>query len=98
MYVSGWIKRGPRGVIGSNRVDAQETVEQLLDDFTSGKLTAPQADRGALKALLAQRQPDLVDREGWKAIDTAEKSAGKSGGRPRVKFTTREDLLKAARG
>ncbi|WP_153410296.1 FAD-dependent oxidoreductase [Nocardia macrotermitis] len=98
IYVSGWIKRGPRGIIGSNRVDATETVEQLLADFTSGKLQAPQADRAALKTLLAQRQPDLVDREGWKSIDTAERTAGKSGGRPRVKLTTREDLLKAARG
>ncbi|WP_030517107.1 FAD-dependent oxidoreductase [Nocardia sp. NRRL WC-3656] len=98
VYVSGWIKRGPRGVIGSNRVDATETVEQVLEDFTSGKLAAPQGDRAALEALLAQRQPDAVGREGWKAIDAAEKSAGKSGGRPRVKLTTIEDLLKAARG
>lgn len=98
VYVSGWIKRGPRGVIGSNRVDATETVEQLLEDFTSGKLTAPQGDRAALEALLAQRQPDAVGRDGWKAIDAAEKSAGKAGGRPRVKFTTIEDLLEAARG
>ncbi|WP_433682519.1 FAD-dependent oxidoreductase [Nocardia sp. CA-119907] len=98
VYVSGWIKRGPRGVIGSNRNDAEETVEHLIADFSTGKLGAPQADRAALKALLAQRQADLVDRAGWKAIDTAEKSAGKAAGRPRVKFTTREDLLKAARG
>jgi ferredoxin--NADP+ reductase len=98
VYVSGWIKRGPRGVIGSNRVDAQETVEQLIADFTAGKLAAPQGDRAALRTLLAQRQPDLVDREGWKSIDTAERSAGKAGGRPRVKLTSREDLLKAARG
>ncbi|MGW4773385.1 FAD-dependent oxidoreductase [Nocardia sp. NPDC004278] len=98
VYVSGWIKRGPRGVIGSNRMDSEETVEQLLADFSTGRLGAPQADRAALKALLAQRQADLVDRAGWKAIDTAEKSAGKASGRPRVKFTTREDLLKAARG
>ncbi|MET8873438.1 FAD-dependent oxidoreductase [Nocardia sp. NPDC004604] len=98
VYVSGWIKRGPRGVIGSNRIDSEETVEQLLADFSTGRLGAPQADRAALKALLAQRQADLVDRAGWKAIDTAEKSAGKAAGRPRVKFTTREDLLKAARG
>ncbi|MEV6333395.1 FAD-dependent oxidoreductase [Nocardia vinacea] len=98
VYVSGWIKRGPRGVIGSNRIDSEETVEHLLADFTTGKLGVPQADRAALKALIAQRQADLVDREGWKAIDTAEKSAGKTSGRPRVKLTTREDLLKAARG
>ncbi|MCP2299605.1 ferredoxin--NADP+ reductase [Nocardia amikacinitolerans] len=98
VYVSGWIKRGPRGVIGSNRVDSEETVEQLVADFISGKLAAPQGDRGALKALIAQRQADLVDRAGWKSIDQAEKAAGKAAGRPRVKFTTREDLLKAARG
>ncbi|MFE3543983.1 FAD-dependent oxidoreductase [Nocardia sp. NPDC059177] len=98
VYVSGWIKRGPRGVIGSNRLDAEETVEALISDFIAGKLTAPTGDRAALQALLAQRQPDLVDRKGWKTIDQAEKSAGKSAGRPRVKFTTRADLLKAAKG
>lgn len=98
VYVSGWIKRGPRGVIGSNRVDSEETVEQLLSDFTTGKFGVPQGNRAALKTLLAQRQADLVDRAGWRAIDQAEKAAGKSAGRPRVKFTTREDLLKAARG
>ncbi|WP_278261469.1 FAD-dependent oxidoreductase [Nocardia sp. AG03] len=98
VYVSGWIKRGPRGVIGSNRLDAEETVEALISDFIAGKLTAPSGDRAALQALLAQRQPDLVDRKGWKTIDQAEKSAGKAAGRPRVKFTTRADLLKAAKG
>ncbi|MFC9896610.1 FAD-dependent oxidoreductase [Nocardia sp. NPDC127579] len=98
VYVSGWIKRGPRGVIGSNRTDSEETVEQLVSDFISGKLTKPQGDRAALKALLGERQPDLVDRAGWKSIDQAEKTAGKAARRPRVKFTTREDLLKAARG
>ncbi|MFJ9367757.1 FAD-dependent oxidoreductase [Nocardia sp. NPDC101769] len=98
VYVSGWIKRGPRGVIGSNRMDSQETVDQLIEDFTQGKLAAPQADRAALEALLAQRQPDQIGRDGWKAIDTAEKTAGKSAGRPRVKFTSVEDLLKAAKG
>lgn len=98
VYVSGWIKRGPRGVIGSNRVDSQETVDQLIEDFTTGKLTAPQGNRQALDALLTERQPDQIGRDGWKAIDAAEKTAGKSGGRPRVKFTSLEDMLKAAKG
>ncbi|WP_327142363.1 FAD-dependent oxidoreductase [Nocardia sp. NBC_01327] len=98
VYVSGWIKRGPRGVIGSNRVDSQETVDHLIADFTNGKLVAPQADRQALAALLTERQPDMVGREGWKAIDQAERTAGKAAGRPRVKFTSLEDLLKAAKG
>ncbi|MFC6013743.1 FAD-dependent oxidoreductase [Nocardia lasii] len=98
VYVSGWIKRGPRGVIGSNRVDAEETVESLIADFTAGKLTTPTADRTALRTLLTERQPDLVDRKGWKTIDQSEKTAGKAAGRPRIKLTTREDLLKAAKG
>ncbi|MGW4124331.1 FAD-dependent oxidoreductase [Nocardia sp. NPDC004711] len=98
VYVSGWIKRGPRGVIGSNRMDSQETVDQLIEDFTQGKLAAPQAGRAALDALLSERQPDQIGRDGWKAIDAAEKTAGKSAGRPRVKFTSVENLLKAAKG
>ncbi len=98
VYVSGWIKRGPRGVIGSNRVDSQETVDQLIEDFVQGKLTAPQGDRAGLDALLAERQPEMVGRDGWKAIDQAERTAGKAAGRPRVKFTSLEDLLKAAKG
>lgn len=98
VYVSGWIKRGPRGVIGTNRVDSQETVDQLIEDFVGGKLAAPQGNRATLTALLAERQPDQIGRDGWKAIDQAEKNAGKSAGRPRVKFTSLEDLLKAAKG
>ncbi|NKY56650.1 4Fe-4S binding protein [Nocardia flavorosea] len=98
VYVSGWIKRGPRGVIGSNRIDSEETVEALIADFMSGKLAAPTGDRDALRALVQQRQPDLVDRAGWKAIDQAERGAGKEAGRPRVKFTTHTDLLQAAKG
>ncbi|MEU1983486.1 4Fe-4S binding protein [Nocardia sp. NPDC019395] len=98
VYVSGWIKRGPRGVIGSNRIDSEETVEGLISDFMSGKLVAPEGDRDALRALVQERQPDLVDRVGWKAIDQAERGAGKESGRPRVKLTTRPDLLQAAKG
>ncbi|MFC3962635.1 ferredoxin, partial [Nocardia jiangsuensis] len=73
-------------------------VEQLIADFVAGKLAAPKADRVALRELVQSRQPDLVDRAGWKAIDTAEKTAGKTAGRPRVKFASREDLLNASRG
>lgn len=98
VYVSGWIKRGPRGVIGSNRIDSEETVEGLISDFIAGKLVAPTGDRDALRALVQERQPDLVDRVGWKAIDQAERGAGKEAGRPRVKFTSLADLLQAAKG
>lgn len=96
VYVSGWIKRGPRGVIGSNRVDSEETVEALIADFIAGKLNTPSGDRDALRTLVRERRPDMVDKDRWRAIDRAERDAGKSAGRPRVKFTTREDLLKAA--
>ncbi|WP_174183818.1 4Fe-4S binding protein [Nocardia barduliensis] len=96
VYVSGWIKRGPRGVIGSNRLDSAETVERLVADFIAGELADPAGDRAALETLIRRRQPDLVDRAGWKAIDQAEKAAGAAAGRPRIKFTTREDLLVAA--
>ncbi|WP_280294303.1 FAD-dependent oxidoreductase [Nocardia abscessus] len=96
VYVSGWIKRGPRGVIGSNRSDSEETVEQLIADFIDGKLTSPACDRAALETLISRRRPDFVDRDGWKAIDQAERAAGEAGGRPRIKFTTREALLAAA--
>ncbi|WP_028477062.1 FAD-dependent oxidoreductase [Nocardia sp. CNY236] len=97
VYVSGWIKRGPRGVIGSNRTDAEETIEALIADLTAGKLGTPTGDRAALQRLLEQRQPNMVDRAGWRAIDEAERAAGKVAGRPRVKFATRDELLKAAR-
>lgn len=97
VYVTGWIKRGPRGVIGSNKACAQETVGNLLDDFQAKTLPQPAKDRAALGALLADRQPDRVDRNGWRAIDQAERERGKAAGRPRVKFTTVDEMIGAAK-
>lgn len=97
VYVTGWIKRGARGVIGSNRVDSAETVQALLDDFRAGRLGTPSTDRTALTALVRQRQPDVVDRTAWQAIDRAERAAGAAAGRPRVKLSSVEDLLATAR-
>ncbi|MFC8047148.1 FAD-dependent oxidoreductase [Nocardia sp. NPDC057353] len=98
VYVSGWIKRGPRGVIGSNRADAAETVGALLDDFIAGSLTTPAADRDALAELVRQRNPDVVDRAGWQTLDQAERTRGAAQGRPRVKIASVEQLLATARG
>lgn len=89
VYTSGWIKRGPRGVIGTNRVDAKETVAQLLADFDAGLLTAPELDRTSLVELVTERQPDMIDKAGWVARDAQERAAGKAAGRPRIKITAR---------
>ena len=97
-YVVGWIKRGPTGIIGTNKRDAQETVSMVLEDFDAGRLREPgDPDRGSLEALLAVRAPEHVTYAGWEAIDRAEKQAGEPHGRPRVKLCSFEDLLEASR-
>jgi ferredoxin--NADP+ reductase len=98
LYAVGWIKRGPSGVIGTNKRDAQETVDRLMEDLDSGHLMAPgDPSREALEALVAERKPDHVPYAGWDAIDAAEKGAGEPHGRPRVKLCTFDELLEAAR-
>lgn len=97
VYVTGWIKRGARGIIGSNKTDAEQTVAQILADFEAGALAKPAKDRAALQKLLSSRQSDVVDRAGWRAIDQAERQRGKSAGRPRVKFTSVADMIDVAR-
>jgi ferredoxin--NADP+ reductase len=95
-YAAGWIKRGPSGVIGTNKKDATETVELLLEDARAGVLArAHDASGGgeALEALLEARGIDFVEYEGWQAIDAAERSAGQPLGRPRVKLGTWAHLL-----
>ena len=87
-YVVGWIKRGPSGVIGTNKRDAQETVDHLLEDLSEGRLPEPSdADPASVEALVGARKPDFVSYAGWEAIDAAEKAAGEPQGRPRVKLT-----------
>lgn len=96
-YCVGWIKRGPSGVIGTNKKDAQETVELLVEDVRAAAVLDPaEPGREALEALVRERKPDLVSYAGWQAIDAAERSLGEPQGRPRVKLVTREELLEAA--
>lgn len=97
VYVTGWIKRGPQGVIGTNRSCAEETVAALLADFDDGALTRTVADQEALRALMDQRGIAPVTWSGWRAIDSAERERGSATSRPRVKFVAVEDLLTAAR-
>jgi ferredoxin--NADP+ reductase len=96
LYVAGWIKRGPSGVIGTNKKDATETIALLLEDARAGLL--PARGEGALEDLLAEREVEAVLYAGWEAIDTAEKAAGEPHGRPRIKLATWDELLGAARG
>ncbi len=101
-YVVGWVKRGPSGVIGTNKKDAQETVDAIVADLLADNGHRPPGhvprspDPDALEALLRSRQPDLVTYAGWESIDRRERSLGEPAGRPRVKLTTIEDLLHAA--
>ena len=96
-YVVGWIKRGPSGVIGTNKKDAQETVSLLLEDAEAGKLPEPSGGKDTLHELLTERQIDHVEFDGWQAIDALEQSQGEQLGRPRVKLTKIEEMLKAAK-
>jgi ferredoxin--NADP+ reductase len=88
-YVVGWIKRGPSGVIGTNKKDASETVSKLLEDAEAGRLNEPdKADHDAIEPWLRSIVPGLVTWAGWRAIDTHEMSAGEPHGRPRVKIVS----------
>jgi ferredoxin--NADP+ reductase len=95
-YAAGWIKRGPSGVIGTNKKDAVETVEQLLADAAEGKLVR-QGGGGSLEELLREKGVDFVEYDGWQAIDAAERAAGEPRGRPRVKLTAWDKLLETGR-
>jgi len=99
VYCAGWIKRGPSGVIGTNKKDATETVELLLEDAAAGRLAAkPEATADAVLDLLAERGATVVMYAGWTAIDEAERGAGEKLGRPRVKLCTWDELRTAAEG
>ncbi len=98
-YVVGWIKRGPSGVIGTNKSDSQDTVDTLVANLTS----APPRETGEnyadeLAAWLADRQPQVVTEAHWQLIDAQERSAGEPLGRPRVKLVRVADMLRIAHG
>jgi len=97
VYAVGWIKRGPTGILGTNKRDAEETVSCLADDLAAGVLPQPpESEREGIDALLAERKPGLITVEGWRAINRHELERGRREERPRVKLASREDLLAAA--
>ncbi|UXA15363.1 FAD-dependent oxidoreductase [Mycobacterium sp. SMC-8] len=98
-YVVGWIKRGPTGVIGSNKKDSADTVETLLADLADAELAEFQPDHlDTVQRWLLERQPKLVTTDHWKLIDEHERTAGQGSGRPRVKLTSVEELLRIGHG
>jgi ferredoxin--NADP+ reductase len=95
LYVAGWIKRGPSGVIGTNKPDAAETAEALLEDLASGALPHPrEPGPEAIERLLRERQPCLITFQDWKALDRIESERGMESGRPRVKMAEAEIMAK----
>src|SRR4051812_18322717 len=94
VYAAGWIKRGPSGVIGTNKKDATETVELLLEDLRDARRLGRAPEE--IEELLVERGAKPVVYEGWASIDELERAAGEKLGRPRVKLCTWDELLAAA--
>jgi ferredoxin--NADP+ reductase len=97
-YAVGWIKRGPSGVIGTNKKDAADTVAKIVEDREVGRLGGERPDAEDTADWLSSAAPDAVTWEGWQAIDEHERSAGEPHGRPRVKLVRLTDLMAAGRG
>ncbi len=96
MYVTGWIKRGPTGIIGTNKPDAAETVKTLLADAGAGAVLDPTAtDQASIETLVRERQPEMVSYSDWLRLNDLETQKGTSQGRPRVKFTEVGEMLAA---
>jgi ferredoxin--NADP+ reductase len=98
-YVVGWIKRGPSGVIGTNKKDSQDTVDTLLRDLQAADLAeVAETHSDDLVKWLLEHQPRLVTDAHWQIIDTFERSSGEPHGRPRVKLTSVAELLRIGHG
>jgi ferredoxin--NADP+ reductase len=96
VYAVGWIKRGPTGILGTNKRDAEETVDRLAEDLASGALKARGLPaREEIGSLIGERKPDVVTADGWHAIDARELQLGVDAQRPRVKLASRDELLAA---
>jgi len=96
VYAVGWIKRGPTGILGTNKRDAEETVDRVAEDLASGALKARQLpEREQIDKLIGERKPEVVTADGWHAIDARELQLGEDAQRPRVKLASRDELLAA---
>ena len=94
LYATGWIKRGPVGLIGNTKSDAKDTTTMLLEDFTSGRLSAPaHPDPAAVTELLESRGIAVTTWEGWHNLDAAERSLGEAEGRERKKIVEWDEMI-----
>jgi ferredoxin--NADP+ reductase len=99
VYAVGWIKRGPTGILGTNKRDAEETTSCLVEDLDANVLPDPPSPaREQIDTLLAARIEKLVKVDGWRTIDNHEITRGQHQQRPRVKLTSRDKLLAVASG
>ncbi|KAA0109989.1 4Fe-4S binding protein [Mycolicibacterium sp. P9-22] len=96
VYVTGWVKRGPSGVIGTNRTCAHESVAAIWSDLVANRLSRTVRVRDGIEQLLEQRNVAPVDWQGWRAIDAAERAQGAAIGRPRLKIVRRDTMLDLA--
>ena len=95
-YTAGWIKRGPSGVIGTNKPDALETVEKMMEDLESGSILQPtHPDAVDALQMVKEHQPDYFSFADWEKLDEIEVSRGEAENRPRVKFTTVKEMMEA---
>jgi ferredoxin--NADP+ reductase len=98
LYTAGWIKRGPSGVIGTNKKCAQDTVSALIDDYVEGRLVDPPNGQEYLQELISERQPNVFGIAGWNAIDEHERSRASGTDRPRVKTVDKAELIRQGQG
>lgn len=96
-YVTGWIKRGPVGLIGHTKGDANETVANLLEDHAAGRLNTPgEPDPDAVVKFIEEKELPYTTWQGWYRLDAYERSLGETEGRERVKVVEREDMFRAS--
>lgn len=94
LYTSGWIKRGPSGVIGTNKPDSVETANAMLEDLANGAIPSPaHPDPALAEKFICEHQPKYFSYADWKKLDEMEIARGASQGRPRIKFTSVEEML-----
>jgi NADPH-dependent glutamate synthase beta subunit-like oxidoreductase len=100
LYVSGWLKRGPTGIIATNIIDAKETVSSIIADIKTHKLSTPAIARtsttSTIDEILRIRGLQIVDTAGWRRIEAAENAAGQTKGKPREKFVDLKQMLAVA--